>query len=118
MVLLQGTSARLPSTANLATGIRRPDVAALAPLVTAVAPGVSTRDAKWDLLLVCVAAYILTAVGRVHQLFPVLEMLRPAVLTGVLAIALYLLDQHQVRRFRHVLLSPTKWIVALLGWMV
>jgi O-antigen ligase len=93
-------------------------VAALAPLVTAVAPGVSTRDAKWDLLLVCVAAYILTAVGRVHQLFPALEMLRPAVLTGVLAIALYLLDQHQVRRFRHVLLSPTKWIVALLGWMV
>ena len=27
-------------------------------------------DARWDLLLVCVSAYILTAVGRVHELFP------------------------------------------------
>src|SRR5688572_13947020 len=38
-----------------------------------------TPDARWDLLLVCVAGYILIAVGRVHQLFPVLDSLRPAI---------------------------------------
>jgi O-antigen ligase len=73
---------------------------------------------KWDLLLICVAGYILTAVGRVHQLFPVLEMLRPAILTGVFAILLFILDRQPERRLAAAIGPTTKWVIALLAWMV
>ena len=76
-------------------------------------------DAKADLLLLCVAGYILAAVGRVHQLFPALQVFRPAVLTGLLALLLYALDRQSSRRLSAALLqSPTKWIAALLVWMM
>lgn len=83
-----------------------------------VSAPVEPSDAKWGLLLMCVAGYILTAVGRVHQLFPVLETLRPAIVTGLLAIALYVCDRQRTRELRYVLLAPTKWLLALLVWMV
>jgi O-antigen ligase len=73
---------------------------------------------KWDLLLVSVAGYILSAVGRVHQLFPALESLRPAILTGLFAIALYLLDPQPVRKLRRIALPATRWLTGLLVWMV
>jgi O-antigen ligase len=73
---------------------------------------------KWDLLLLCVAGYLLTAVGRVHQLFPVLELLRPAILTGFFAIVLFALDRQPERRLSSVFLAPTRWVFALLVWMI
>jgi O-antigen ligase len=75
-------------------------------------------NVRADLLLVCVAGYMLTAVGRVHQLFPALEVLRPAILTGLFAIALYTLDRDPIRRLSYVLLPPMKWMGALLVWMM
>jgi hypothetical protein len=75
------------------------------------------RDLEWDPLLLCVAGYILTSVGRVHQLFPALQALRPAILTGVFAVGLYLLDQSRERRARHLFIGPTKYVIALLVWM-
>jgi len=63
------------------------------PLADSVAGPADGPDLKWDLLLVCLAGYILTAVGRIHQLFPALELLRPAIVTGALAMVLYLLDR-------------------------
>jgi O-antigen ligase len=72
---------------------------------------------RWDLLLLCLAGYILTSVGRVHQLFPVLETLRPAIITGLLAIALYLFDLQGNRRPRLVWTATTKWLVVLFVWM-
>src|SRR5882762_8209525 len=47
---------------------------------------------KWDRLLLCIAAFIWTSVGRVHQLFPMLEVIRPAALTGAVALVLYLME--------------------------
>jgi O-antigen ligase len=80
-------------------------------------PAVEARtDAKWDLLLVCVAGYILTAVGRIHQLFPVLEVFRPAVLCGLLAIVLFMLDTGRARTVRYLGASPTKLVLALFAW--
>ena len=75
-------------------------------------------DRRWDLLLVCVAGYILTAVGRIHQLFPVLGILRPAILTGAIAIVLYCLDRVEARRSNPWVFAPTKYVIALLLWMV
>jgi O-antigen ligase len=74
-------------------------------------------DARWDLLLICVAGYLLTSVGRVHQLFPVLALLRPAILTGLFAIVLYLADPLAVRRARLIWVPTTKYLIVLLAWM-
>jgi O-antigen ligase len=82
------------------------------------APSLRPSDLEWDLLLACVAGYLLTAVGRVHQLFSVLEVLRPAVVTGLLAITLYLFDRREDRQSRRLWTGTSKWLVALLAWMV
>src|SRR5689334_12103012 len=60
-------------------------------------------DFSWDLLLMAVTVYIPTAVGRVHQLFPVLDVVRPATMSGLVAIACYAMDRQPERRFRDVL---------------
>src|SRR3954470_2304804 len=102
-----------PATVTLNPEIALPPAPAEADVDT-----IGAADLKWDPLLVAVAAYLLTAVGRVHQLFPVLELLRPAALTGVVALLLYAADHHEERRARDVFIGPTKYIVALLGWMI
>src|SRR3954471_6576503 len=78
----------------------------------------SPSDLPWDPLLIAVAGYLLTAVGRVHQLFPVLDMIRPATMTGVIAIACYASDRQAVRRFRDVFVGPTKVLAAFLVWTI
>lgn len=60
---------------------------------------------------------MLTSVGRVHQLFG-LESLRPASLTGGLALALYFADRHELRRSRLVWLPTTRYLAVFLGWMI
>ncbi|TMQ13608.1 MAG: hypothetical protein E6K82_27950, partial [Candidatus Rokuibacteriota bacterium] len=73
---------------------------------------------KWDVLLVCVAGYLMTSVGRVHQLFPALELVHPALLTGALAIVLYLFDQRAERKAARLMVPTTKYLAALLVWMI
>jgi putative inorganic carbon (HCO3(-)) transporter len=91
-----------------------------ATLVTddAAGPAVAQSDAPWDALLVCVAGYLLTSVGRVHQLFPILEVFRPTLVTGVLAIAIYMFDRDQRREARRVMVPTTKLLLAVLAWMM
>lgn len=72
----------------------------------------------WDPLLLFLAGYLLVSVGRVHQLFPSLEPLRLGLIIGAGAITLYLLDQGEARRLKHVLrLRTTAVLFALLVWM-
>jgi len=61
-------------------------------------PVSGSRTPPWDLLLVCVAVYLASSIGRVHQLFPILNLFRPALLATVLAVGLYLLQQYGRRR--------------------
>jgi putative inorganic carbon (HCO3(-)) transporter len=75
-------------------------------------------DERWDPLLLSVAGYILTAVGRVHQLFPVLELLHVAVMTGLLAISLLLFDARDERQSRSLLVPTTRLLAALVFWMM
>jgi O-antigen ligase len=75
-------------------------------------------DLQWDLLLLCIGGYLLTSVGRVHQLFPILAPLRPAILTGLLAIVVYLVDRREERRGHLLWVPTTKYLIALLIWMV
>ncbi|MCC7416180.1 MAG: O-antigen ligase family protein [Acidobacteria bacterium] len=77
------------------------------------------RADAWDPLLACVAAYILTAVGRIHQLFAPLAAFHPAMLAGALAILLYALDARSRRRLVHSWAAPaSRFTAALLGWML
>jgi O-antigen ligase len=69
-------------------------------------------------LLFCVAGYILMAVGRVHQLFPQLQALRPALVFGFLAVALYLMDGRRSRQLGRLWVPTTAYLVALLTWIV
>src|SRR4051812_3832454 len=59
-------------------------------------------DLAWDPLLIAVAGYLLMAVGRLHQLFPFLDLVRPATLTGLAAIGLYATNREAARRFSDV----------------
>jgi putative inorganic carbon (hco3(-)) transporter len=72
---------------------------------------------RWDPLLICVATYILTSVGRIHQLFGVLEAIHLAAVSGLLAIVLYLVDRLEIRRPAAVLSPLTTLIALLLCWM-
>jgi O-antigen ligase len=67
---------------------------------------------------VCTAFYVLTAVGRVHELFPPLNVVRPAITAGLLSIILFLTDRLAVRRWKWLSGGPTPWLLALFGWMV
>jgi O-antigen ligase len=100
-----------------ATVTPEPIAAAPFPVRAAEIDRVCSSDLAWDPLLIAVAAYLLTAVGRVHQLFPALEIVRPATLAGLIAIALYTTGAHPRRRLRGVLVGPTKYIAAFLVWM-
>jgi O-antigen ligase len=75
------------------------------------------HDRHWDLLLVCVAVYLATSVGRLHQLFPVLLPLKPVLVSATLSMALYILQQTGPRRVRWVRAPTTTYVLLLLLWM-
>src|SRR2546426_616247 len=72
--------------------------------------------AGWDPLLVCVAIYIAAGVGRVHDLFPFLLPLKPALLSTILAIGLLLLQQKGPRRITLLRSRATTCLLWLLLW--
>jgi len=78
----------------------------------------SRADAHWDVLLVCLAGYTLTAVGRIHQLFPAIDLVRPVIVTGLLSILLYLVDDRADRRLRLACGSTSRWLIALVAWAI
>jgi len=74
-------------------------------------------DLKWDPLMLCIAGYVMVAVGRVHQLFPVIALFRPAILMGGLAVLLFVRDGSSIRRVGLVLVPTTRWAIAFLIWI-
>src|SRR5213593_4172695 len=77
----------------------------------------SVSDTAWDLLLVCVAAYVFASIGRIHQVFPILSPLKPALITGAAAIVLYLLQQSGTRRISALAAPTTRYLLLLLLWI-
>ena len=104
----------------MADSLHPPHTADGSPLSPAAprifAPGRSVRIPHWDLLLVCVAIHIANYIGRVPQLFPVLSLLKPALLARVLAIGLYLLHQTGQRRVGLLRSPTTTCLLGLLLW--
>ena len=81
-------------------------------------PTTSTIDREWDPLLACTAGFVLTAVGRVHELFPALNVVRPAMTTGLLSILLLFAASQGIRRWSAISTGTTTWLIALLIWAV
>ena len=77
---------------------------------------VTQRAPGWDPLLVSVAVYIATSVGRVHQLFPILLPFKPALLSAVMAIGLFVLDKGRQRRLALLRSRSTTCLLGLLVW--
>jgi O-antigen ligase len=63
-----------------------------------------------------VAVYVATAVGRVHDLFPVLQPLRPALVSAALAVGLFLLQQSGPRQVTRLRSATTACVLGLLLW--
>jgi putative inorganic carbon (hco3(-)) transporter len=82
------------------------------------AAAIHHTELKWDALLVCVAGYILTSVGRIHQLFSVLGAIHLAAITGLLAVGLWLMDTSRQRQSRTVGGATTRLGGLLLFWMI
>jgi O-antigen ligase len=85
--------------------------------LSAGAEEVRLRGRGWDLLIVSLCVYMLTSVARLHQLFPVLSLVRPVAVAGLLAIGLFLLDRVPRRRIGPLQLRGTRYLLALLVWM-
>jgi O-antigen ligase len=74
-------------------------------------------DRGWDLLTVALAVYLLTAVGRIHQLFPALGAVKLTAVSAGAACVLILIDARRERRLSAVLRSPAmKAMAAFLFW--
>lgn len=72
-------------------------------------------DRRWDPLLACLAVFLLIAVGRTHQLIPGLDVFRPGLIAGGLALLLFLTDSRPQRRVATVLRFPATRL--LLGFL-
>lgn len=71
----------------------------------------------WDPLLICLSVFILTSVGRLHQLFPVLSIARPVSVAGLLAVGLCIIDRAPRGRIGAWGIRATHWLLALFAWM-
>lgn len=79
----------------------------LTPLKSAApAPRVRAPDRAWDPLIVAVAIYLLAAVGRIHQLFSVLGMIKLVATSAGIAGLLIVLDQRRDRKLNTALNTP------------
>ncbi len=83
----------------------------------ALVPATPGPDARWDPLLACAAAYILTAIGHFQLVFPSLLPLRPTLVAGVLSIVLYLAAARGTRDIATVWSPTTKYVLLLLCWV-
>lgn len=88
----------------------------MTPNAPAAEPIREARSTTWDVLLVCMAVYVATAVGRVHELFPVLGYLKPALLASILGVGLYALEQGGPRSVRRLRSRATTCVLGLMLW--
>ena len=87
-----------------------------APAVAVGAQPLPRRPPAWDLLLACTALYIAAGVGRIHDLFPVLTPLKPALLATIAAVSLLLLQQNGRRRIGLLRSRITTCLCGLVLW--
>ncbi|HVH09431.1 MAG TPA: O-antigen ligase family protein [Gemmatimonadales bacterium] len=82
-----------------------------------VAPTSPAPASGWDLLLGCAAGYVVTGVGRVHELFPVLLPLKPGFVIAALGVTLYVLQQSGQRRVELLRSQTTTCLLGLILWV-
>lgn len=81
-------------------------------------PTRATTDGHWDFALACLAVYVMTAVGRLHQLYDILIPLRLTLVSAGLATVSYIMSTGGDRRFGPVLrMRMTRFLLAMTLWM-
>ena len=69
------------------------------------------------MLLACLAVYLFTAVGRIHDVFSPLGKARPLVIVSILAILFFAADRSASRKLSPILRAKTtKWVLGFLFW--
>lgn len=86
-----------------------------------VRPAATVRaaDRPWDALLVALAVYLLAAVGRVHQIFPLLLPLKPLLVSSAAAVLLhFVFPTARAGRDPRIAVrpGPLRWMVVFLCW--
>ncbi len=76
----------------------------------------STVPRKWDLLLICSAVYILTAVARIHQLYKPIEALKPLIIFALLGIFALFADKTLSRKLNLLQDPTTKAVRFIMIW--
>jgi putative inorganic carbon (hco3(-)) transporter len=56
----------------------------------------------WDALLICMAAFMLVSMARLHSVLPFVSALRPALLVGILALVIFLFSESRERALKHL----------------
>ena len=87
------------------------------PPLRAVARGPRpNRDEPWDALLIAVAVFIATAVGRLHQLFPLVAVFKPVMLAGLVAVILVVLTPDRRRSLVASWSRSLTWLACFVFW--
>ena len=102
----------MPDGGLLLAGESSPPIASY----QAALPQRAVAPRGWDALLICVAVFIATAVGRVHEVFPVLMPLKPTLIASLLGIALFAIHQTGSRRIGLLRSPTTLWLLAFVCW--
>ncbi|MBI4500743.1 MAG: O-antigen ligase family protein [Gemmatimonadetes bacterium] len=80
-------------------------------------PKPAIKHRRWDALLACLAIYLFTAVGRVHDVFSPLGKAKLVLIVCILAILFFAADRSASRKLSPVLRArTTKWVLGLLCW--
>ena len=74
-----------------------------------------TVVARWDALRLAIAAALLTYVWRIQDLFPVLDGMKPVMVTTTLVVAFVLLDGRTLRRLGAGVRHPVAILTIVLG---
>jgi O-antigen ligase len=72
----------------------------------------------WDTLLIAISIFIATAVGRAHQLFPILSVFKPVMISGGVAVILAVLATHRSRTLARSWTPALTWLSCFMMWSI
>ncbi|MGE3526899.1 MAG: hypothetical protein AB7I33_13340, partial [Gemmatimonadales bacterium] len=80
-------------------------------------PAAAPTDRRpWDMLMVCTAVYILTAVARLHQLYRPVAALKPTLIFALLGLIVLFLDKNRIRSLRELKDPTSRLVLFIMVW--
>lgn len=80
-------------------------------------PAAAPTDRRpWDMLMVCTAVYIATAVARLHQLYRPVAALKPTLIFAALGLIVLFLDKNRIRSPRELKDPVSRLVLFIMIW--